>query len=91
MSTRVLASYLTEHDIKTFSYVIPACLSLGLAFCLGAHFGAKNVQSKEDPDLGREDEDDGLADGDLSSIKPRMMEQCKLVCFSQFLAESCPS
>ena len=74
MSTGVL----TAHDTKALSYAIPACLSLGLAFCLGAHFGAKSAPSKEDPDLEREDEE--LADGDLSSIKPRTMEQCKLVC-----------
>lgn len=86
MPSQALAPYLTPHDIKALSYWIPAsCLSLGLAFCLGAHFGAKNVQSKEEPDSEREgDEDEGSADGDLSSIKPRTMEQCKLVCFSQF-------
>lgn len=63
-------------------------MSLGLGFYLGAHFGSKNVPSvvptETKPELETEpedsdNEDEGLADGDLSSVKPRTMEPCKLV------------
>ncbi|KAH0838577.1 peptidyl-tRNA hydrolase 2 [Lanmaoa asiatica] len=79
----------STRNMKVLSYVISACLSLGLGFYLGAHFGAKDAplpspppQSKAEREREPEEsdnEDEELADGDLSSVKPRMLEQCKLV------------
>lgn len=91
----VFTSHLIARDIKALSYPISVSLALGLGFYLGARFGAKNVspppKSKAEPEFEPEegdDEDLDLADGDLSSINPRMMEQCKLVSPSQFSVEN---
>ena len=79
------------------SYAISVGLALGLGFYLGAHFGTKNVplapplpesEARPEPEPEESDEDEDLADGDLSSVKPRTMEQCKLVSVSQFLVEN---
>lgn len=90
-------SHLVAHDIKALPYAISVCFALGLGFYLGAHFGAKNVppispppKSKAEPAPELEesdDEDEYMADGDLSFVKPRMMEQCKLVSVSRFSVE----
>ncbi|KAG6371656.1 peptidyl-tRNA hydrolase II [Boletus reticuloceps] len=78
----------STRNVKALSYAVSACVSLALGFYLGAHFGAKNVppvvplETKPEPKPESEDgddEDEEWADGDLSSIKPRMMEPCKLV------------
>ncbi|KAG8220085.1 peptidyl-tRNA hydrolase 2 [Butyriboletus roseoflavus] len=79
----------STREIKALSYAISVGLALGLGFYLGAHFGARNVppaspppecKTEAEPEQGESDgEDEDLADGDLSSVKPRTMEQCKLV------------
>ncbi|KAG9314640.1 PTH2-domain-containing protein [Chiua virens] len=61
-------------DIKALPYVITACLSLGFGLWLGARLNTPYKAEVES-----DDEDDGTADGDLFSIKPRPTEQCKLV------------
>ncbi|KAN0100897.1 Peptidyl-tRNA hydrolase PTH2 domain containing protein [Tylopilus felleus] len=75
--------------IKVLSYAASVCLALALGYYLGVQFGTKTaspvvVPPETKPELKPEpkdndDEDEELADGDLSSIKPRLMEPCKLV------------
>lgn len=76
---------------KVLSYATTVCLSLTVGFYLGARFCTKDVpsatpspQPKAEPEpspkeSSDDDEVEDLADGDLSSVKPLMMEQCKLV------------
>lgn len=68
--------------------------SLGVGYVLGAsssHSHASKpssepskqakplVEEANDEDSGWEDEEDDAADGDLSNVKPRLFEECKLV------------
>ncbi|KAH7883889.1 peptidyl-tRNA hydrolase PTH2-domain-containing protein [Phlebopus sp. FC_14] len=65
--------------MKAVSYVSLAAVSL----CLGYYFGEKSKpkESKSGPLEvdDSEDEDEVLADGDLSAVRPLTMQKCKLV------------
>ncbi|KAF9229650.1 peptidyl-tRNA hydrolase II [Gyrodon lividus] len=75
---------------KELSYIVVSGLFLGLGYYLGSRFGARNVppvtptsaakpEFKLNAEDSDEEEDEELADGNLSFVKPRMMDQCKLV------------
>lgn len=86
---KVPGAHLPARYIKVLSYAASVCLALALGYYLGVQFGTKTaspvvVPPETKPELKPEpkdndDEDEELADGDLSSIKPRLMEPCKLV------------
>jgi hypothetical protein len=68
------------------SALIAACLSIG--YHLGAQSAQKSTPSESEPpegievqeaEVNSEDEDEEMADGDLSAVRPGFMEQCKLV------------
>ncbi|KIJ68732.1 hypothetical protein HYDPIDRAFT_24985 [Hydnomerulius pinastri MD-312] len=81
----------SARNIVAASYVVLAGVSLQLGYYLGSRFGVTNVppvtstpevKSEAKPEAeesDNEDEDEELADGDLSAVQPRMMQQCKLV------------
>ncbi|KAG1871155.1 peptidyl-tRNA hydrolase PTH2-domain-containing protein [Suillus tomentosus] len=80
---------------SALSHVVVAGAALGLGYYLGSRIGTQDsapaaqpippseLKNKEppkaEPEVDSEEEDDALADGDLSAVKAGFMQPCKLV------------
>ncbi|KAG1828731.1 peptidyl-tRNA hydrolase II domain-containing protein [Suillus variegatus] len=80
---------------SALSHVVIAGAALGLGYYLGSRIGTQDsapaaqpippseLKDKEppkaEPEVDSEEEDDALADGDLSAVKAGFMQPCKLV------------